>query len=154
MGKKELLSHLPCGALLFLERVEKNQDRKWLIQGIRLKAYAAKMDISSLQLDIMESRRIELVEWDYPLFQVSFLENIVALCLNCLSNGYSPFICFTNTEGTNLWDQFCKQPCSNSASERWTERKVNFKILAFPSKDEITLNNSVFRQLVHFMKMY
>lgn len=144
------LSHLPCNILLLLESIEHNPENKWFIQGIRLKKFAKSLNLTELSNDRRESRSIEAVEWNYPLFQVCFLEDVVAECLDCLSKGFLPYVNYKTSNNVNLWTQFCEQPCSGSAEGKWPLKKANFRLPAFPTPDDVELFHGVYQVLVRY----
>ncbi len=83
---------------------------------------------------------IEKGVWDFPLFQIGFLNSMISLCIYCLSIGYRPLVNFVNKEGVNLWEQFLKQPFEDVClPKRNVEQVLDiseafFKISILPSK--------------------
>lgn len=48
--------------------------------------------------------------YDYEYFNICFLNNMLALCLRAVCEGYIPRIQILNSKGDNIWEMFFQQP--------------------------------------------
>lgn len=109
MKKEELLYKLSNRQLLILEKMVPKRYVDFLA-NIRLNKYVEETNFEKLTLGGRIICIIDKGEWDYPLFQISFLNNMLANIVDCLSKGYAPMVCFKNTrDNINLWEQFLEQ---------------------------------------------
>lgn len=139
LARTKILNSLSLGALKRMEDSQKNPDLQGYVQGIRLNKYASQLDISRISTKEKPICTIRNGLFDYPLFQICFLENMISLSVLCLANGYLPRIEFVNNEGINLWEQFCEQPCGEGRKESilCEDLNANFWIPYFPTKEDI-----------------
>lgn len=80
--------------------------------------------------------------------------------LYCLSKGYLPQVKYTNTQsGINLWEQFLKQPYSNTIIKRNNQNSkiikcdvkyANFQFPKFPTAQDIDYFSKLFKSFIVF----
>lgn len=152
---KRIINILPVRFLLLIENVINNPDLKWYIQGIRLRKFVEHTDFFKLDTSEMSVCSIQKGEWEFPLFQMYFMTEMISLSIDCLSKGYLPQIDYINKEGINLWEQFLVQPCEvlgrniNHSTEKVSElTKANFSIPVFLTDEDIAIYNKI---ICHFV---
>ena len=152
--RRWILERQPNRVLLCIENRVKNPDLRGYIQQIRLNKFVCKTDFSKLEVSTMPVCSIQKGQWDYPLFQMCFLNNMIGLCVYCLSCGYRPRVDYANSQGKKLWDQFLMQPFSSEAVD--SERKpdcildidgASFVLPWFPNEADIDRYYSVFSSI-------
>ncbi|WP_216697686.1 O-fucosyltransferase family protein [Anaerostipes faecalis] len=140
-----------------IELVENVLPKKYteVSEFVRLDKYMRKTDFEKLSVSNLKKCKIERGEWDYPLFQMSFMNNMLVNIIYCLSNGYLPYVDFKNNEGVNLWEQFLKQPygCELLDGEETITcdtEKANIIIPMRPSPDSIELFHKLYEKFIVF----
>lgn len=107
-----LLELLPNKVLLFLKKyLSKGSNFVELIDRVRLDKYIEETDFARLDVEDRPACLITDAEWDYPLLNICFLENILKNVVYCLANGYRPVIMFRNSASSeNMWEMLFRQP--------------------------------------------
>lgn len=148
----DIIKKLSNEHLLALEKIAP-QKYKEIFETTRLNKYIAETDFENLLLEDRKVCVIEKGEWDYPLFQVSFMSNMLANMVDCLSRGYLPVVCFKNTkDNINLWEQFLKQLTiyDNSFQYELVYEKARASLFfpVIPSKEDIDKISKLVKKLV------
>jgi len=72
--------------------------------------------------------------YDYQYFNVCFLNNVLALCLKAVCEGFLPRVEILDEGGTNLWELFFEQPFQDVQTAEKTPLDYDERALeAFPS---------------------
>ena len=112
---------LPNRMMIRIENCVKNKDRRALLESIRLDKFLNNTDFESLDTNKYPICYIRKAAWDYPLFHMYFIVNMLDNIIYCLSKGYKPIIEFKNSDNINLWEQFLEQPCGPEGSKELDE---------------------------------
>lgn len=139
-----------------IEKIEKFVPKKYeeILEAIRLEKWMKEIDFSKIDITKYEYCVIEEGKFTYPLFQMSFFDNMVCNIIYCLSKGNAPIVKFKDqVEKKNLWEQFYRQPYQDEQfnSEQITNvRKCHIKhpeiyMPIWPTSDEITLYARIFK---------
>ena len=77
--------------------------------------------------------------YDYEYFNVCFLNNMVALCVRAVCEGYIPRIEIINSNGENVWEMLFQQPFSDVKTTGLKEVVVKQRdyLEVFPSFEEV-----------------
>lgn len=78
--------------------------------------------------------------YDYEYFNICFLNNVLALILECIMEHRIPVVQIVNEAGDNIWEQFFEQPCPNweeMAADRDTTVLDKKEVMVFPGFQEI-----------------
>lgn len=144
-----LLRVLPNSVLCSLKKVM--PDKAEIIDIIRLDAFLEKTDFDKLNVLNWPICEIKEGEWDYLLFNVCFLEDMLRKITYCLSNGYRPVVNFVHpTDNDNTWEQLFEQPY-NGMIERKTEGKIcDVKVAplyfpTFPTAEDVKKYGKLYR---------
>ena len=132
---------LPNGIMRLIEKRVTNNDRKALLQSIRLEKFLQVTDFEKLDTEKYSVCYIKKATWDYPLFHMYFLVNMLDNIIYCLANKQKPIIQFENSEKINLWEQFLEQPYTlqkNVKEYECDERDAHLNWPLNPSKDQIS----------------
>ncbi len=108
----KLLKRCPTKLLVLLKTIfRKKKDLVELFDSVRLERYTEQTDLLDLDVHDRPICLIQHAEWDYPLFNVCFLENMIKNIVYCLANGYRPVVNYESTvTKTNLWESLFVQP--------------------------------------------
>ena len=140
---------IPYKLLRRLERKAKSEDRKSLIQKIRLERFVKRVDFSALNVQSMPVCTINKGTWDYPLFHIGFLENMFAGIVYCLADGYVPQVKYKNSKGELLWEQLLRQPYSDCVLKKPTkeceEVFPSFHLPVFPTTKDVKIYGKLFK---------
>lgn len=157
--RNKIISSLPNNILYKIEMVI-GKNKRMFLQSLRLNKYLEKKDFLQLDVSNFPSCYVTKGEFDFPLFQMFFLDNMLSLCIYCIANGYLPIIEYRNSEGINLWEQFLEQPFKDIHLKRKEKifhvcdmSKVDIKLMSeFPTKKEIKRYNEILKKLVKLNK--
>lgn len=154
MKATEIIKKFSNKQLLFLEGIAPEKYAE-VLAGIRLKKYISETDFDELS---MQNRKICIIdkgEWDYPLFQISFLNNMLANIIDCLSRGYMPVVDFKNTkDGINLWEQFLKQSFLEDSKQKigdaviYEKKRASLWFPVIPSKKDVEIISKMIKRVV------
>lgn len=142
---------LPNDLMRFVENRVKNRDRKALLQSIRLEKFLRTTDFEKLDTSKYPVCCITKATWDYPLFHMYFIVNMLDNILYCLSNKYKPLIQFENSEKINLWEQFLEQLYFVSPQDKkyqCNELDASLSWPLNPTKEEISKFGKLYRTFV------
>ncbi|OUQ07675.1 hypothetical protein B5E92_06730 [Erysipelatoclostridium sp. An15] len=154
---RKTITFLPSPVLFFLEWVIKKQNIREYICSIRLKKFYRKTNFSKINIQNYKLCIINQGTWDYPLFQVCFIRNMLQNITYCLANGYRPIIEVYNSEKINLWTQFLKQPyegCKEIKNEEIKKasicnvKEAPFYFPIFPTKKDIAYFNKLIKTFI------
>ena len=154
MKATEIIKKFSNKQLLFLEGIAPEKYAE-VLAGIRLKKYISETDFNELS---MQNRKICIIdkgEWDYPLFQISFLNNMLANIIDCLSRGYAPVVEFKNTkDGINLWEQFLEQPFLGDNKKKTSDvikfekKRASLWFPIIPSEKDVEIISKMIKRVV------
>lgn len=152
-----IIRSLPNKILLIIEKGLPDKYGEY-IESIRLESYICKTYFESLEISSGKECCIENGEWNYPLCHVGFINNMLANAIDCLSRGYRPVICYKNSKGINLWEQFLVQPFTDNFTEKkrkgdriyYKKKYAPVYFPKFPSKADIEIFSPIFKRLVMF----
>ncbi len=154
---EKLLECLPNKLLLLIENTISSEGHKNHIRTIRIRKFYEKTDLENLDVSCYPICKIKYGDWNYPLFHMYFINNMLANILYCLSNGYRPVVEFINDEGINLWTQFLKQPFEEKFSilnKKESQEKIcelkqaPFFLPAFPNEKDVNYYHKLFKNFV------
>lgn len=158
--KKKLynfLSLLPLNLIKFIAILVPKRYRNMLI-NIQIDKFVKKTDFKKLDVSHFQHCLIIRGTWDYPLFHMYFINNMMANILYCLSNNYLPKIEVINSDGVDLWNQFLKQPYeeyqvdSENIDNICDLKQAPFYFPNFPNRDDIHLYSPIFQYFVNINK--
>lgn len=144
---------LPNRVMSRVENYVKNKDQRALLEGLRLEKFINNTDFDSLDTSKYPVCYIRKATWDYPLFHMYFIVNMLDNIIYCLSKGYKPIVQFKNSENTNLWEQFLEQPCglqynNELASLECDELDANLHWPLYPTRNEISIYAKLYHSFV------
>ena len=91
--------------------------------------------------EIRDFDRVMLIRkgyYDYEYFNICFLNNVLALCLKAVCEGYIPRVEILNSKGENIWDCFFEQPFDAAVTDGKETVVYDEKALeAFPTWSDI-----------------
>lgn len=99
--KRAALEKLSNEQLLTLEVVLPNKYTE-VIEETRLKKYLVNTDFDALDVHNRKICYIEEGEWNFPLFHIGFINNMLANIVFCLSKGFLPEVRYCDEHGVNL----------------------------------------------------
>ena len=116
---------------------KKNADFYSQIINELLRNYIARTDFDNLDVSKMPTCNIESLEWDYQLFNMAFVVNVLRNIVYCLYNGFRPVVMFHYSQNkSNLWEEFLEQPffsvCSANEKDKEIVCDVQGSFLQFP----------------------
>lgn len=150
---KRIYQVLPNGLMIFIEKNIKNVGRRNFFEGIRLEKFVKKTDFNSLNTSKYPICYIRKATWDYPLFHMYFLTNMLDNIVYCLSKGYKPIVQYKNSSNINLWTQFLEQPYSLEINNDSMELECD-KLDAYlcwplnPTRDDISIFSKLYKTFV------
>lgn len=137
--------------LEMLNMLRKRQGKSWryaeVVDEVRLRKYMNRYFINGGRIELSNDCpccKINTLEWDYPLFNICFFENVLKNIIYCLANGYKPVVSFVNTkDNVNLWEEFFCQPFDVSSAD---EVEINCDVKTapiyfptFPTSEDVKL---------------
>lgn len=139
---KKLYGYLPNSIMRFIEKKVGNKDIKTLLQSIRLEKFLKNTDFENLAVERYPVCYIKNATWDYPMFHMYFITNMLDNIVYCLANKKRPIIQFENSQKINLWEQFLEQPYTLQKKETTKEYECEELDAALnwpinPKKEEI-----------------
>lgn len=154
----QILKILPNNTLKKLENQIRKKKQGWIepIEYIRLSKFVSKTDFEKLNVTKYPVCLIEDAEWDYSLFNICFVENMLKNIVYCLSNGYRPVIAFKNSQKKNLWEEMLVQPYGEISLDDdllYKEMRCDVKTakLIFPiqpTKDDVEVIGKLYQRYV------
>lgn len=135
---------LPNRMMINIEKAIRNEDQRALLERIRLDKFINETDFEVLDVSEYPVCYIRKAAWDYPLFHMYFIVNMIDNIVYCLSKGYRPIVQFENSEKINLWQQFLDQPylhernLSIAESIECDELDASLSWPLYPTRDEIS----------------
>lgn len=159
MSKVEsILKRLSNNQMLHLEKIIPVKYRE-VVEEIRLREYFRKMNYNALDVYGREVCYIEKGAWDFQLFNVAFINNMLANIIYCLSKGFLPEIRIYDKNGVNLWEQFLRQPFSKELNTikkskgeitRCDVEFANFYFPKFPTEEEVIQISKLYKRFIVF----
>lgn len=142
MGQAQrLFSLLPKHVL---DEIYRKKDAHWryseAINEVRIKKYLEGcVKGNKNQIAPTSFCEINKLEWDYPIFNICFFENVIKCGTFCLTNGKLPVVTFVNSrDRVNLWETIMEQPYGlpeTPVKDSCKDEKPPLYFPAFPSSD-------------------
>ena len=136
--------------VLFVEKILPKRYYE-VCEEVRLKKFIIQTDFELIDLNHMPVCEIRNGAFAYPLFQISFLNNMILNIIYCISKGYAPVVKFVSPEGINLWEQFLEQPVEVLNTNDLIVCDVSIPKISIPmnpNKSDIDLYHRIYRRFV------
>lgn len=154
---QSILDNLSNRQMLIAENILPKKYTEF-IEEARLKKYFLNTDFEALDIHNRKICYIENGEWEYPLFHIGFINNMLANIIYCLSKGFLPEVKFCDKNGVNLWEQFLRQPYDNEKGlhenqgdvKRCDIKYAKLYFPKFPAKDDVVRFSNLYRKFVVF----
>lgn len=147
---------LPNKCLINMEKRIKNKYHFAFIESLRLDSYLSKTDFQKLDTSQFPLCHITKGVFEYPLFNMNFLENMLDNIVYCLSKGLKPVVMFQNSEKINLWEQFLQQPYGDGPiSAHYKECDILDAYITWPtipSREDIVKYGKLYKAFVKVNK--
>lgn len=144
---------LPNKSLIILEKRIKNKYHWAFLESLRLDSYLTKTDFEKIDVSSYPVCYITKGTWEYPLFNMNFLENMLDNIIYCLSKDLRPVVMFKNGEQINLWEQFLEQPYEGMG--QLTDQYIKCDILdafitwpSIPTREDIRKYGKIYKAFV------
>ena len=126
------------GLYLLVKRVLVRMNRRYLAGLCDLERFSRGRFTNEEVRSYRKVMRIRKGYYDYDFFNVCFLNNVLALCLKAVSEGYIPRVEILNASGENIWEKFFEQPYADLPTQDLEVMDYDEKALeAFPWWDDI-----------------
>lgn len=150
-----LLKRLPVPVLTWLKAAA-HENKNWveLIDSICLDRFLERTDFQKLDVSRYPVCQIEKGEWEYPLLNVCFLENMLKNIAYCLFNGYRPAVTFPFSGGQGfLWETLFVQPyelgkCGDEHSAICDVTAAPIYFPVFPTEQDVRKYGKLYQAFV------